>query len=163
MEKEYEANEKKEGRNVCIFGIRDPPPYGGPRSTFTASFRIPAGSFHSCQPTRKKARVMDKIWGRNKAITMHSTPVYRGQGRIYANKRILPLPIREISLYFGISGITRSSLGRAIVALISRIGRRCRASFLTASKTKLVPSISRYGTWPLLQPAPGDGRLLYIR
>lgn len=85
-------------------------------SRATASFRIPAGSFHSCQPTRKKARVMDKIRGRNKAITMHSTPVYRGQGRIYANKRIHPLLIREISLYFGISGITRSSLGRAIVA-----------------------------------------------
>lgn len=51
-------------------------------SRATASFRIPAGSFHSCQPTRKKARVMDKIRGRNKAITMHSTPVYRGQGRI---------------------------------------------------------------------------------
>lgn len=101
-------------------------------SRATASFRIPAGSFHSCQPTRKKARVMDKIRGRNKAITMHSTPVYRGQGRIYANKRILPIPIHEISLYFGIS---RSSLGRTIAAaLISRIGRRCRALFLTASK-----------------------------
>lgn len=100
----------------------------------TASFRILPCFFHSCQPTRKKARVMDKIRGRNKAITMHSTPVHRGQGHVYTPiKGSSPSSIREISLYFGISDARSAEQGGG-----ADFGRRCRASF----RSRDFPSIS---------------------
>lgn len=123
-------------------------------SRATASFRIPAGSFHSCQPTRKKARVMDKIRGRNKAITMHSTPVYRGQGRIYANKRILPIPIHEISLYFGINLARPSNRGGPDFENRAQMPRLVSDGFET--KLFLRYRASSFDTATLLQSIPGS-------
>lgn len=56
--------------------------------------------------------------------------------RVYANKRILPT--LEISLYFGISDRPMLARPSREAELISRIGRRCRASF----RSRDFPSIS---------------------